>query len=92
MAGFDRARTPKPATLRDREGRLAQGVLPDQASAVQDLLDFAKPARSRGIAPFLRHLPRQRDYESEPVLEISQLGFAYQPLPIEIAVFDHEPG
>ena len=91
MAGLDGARPPKPATFGVREGRLAQSVLSDQASTVQDLFNFSKPARSRGFAPFLRYLPRQRDHESKPVLDISQLGFAYQPIPVEIAVFDHEP-
>jgi hypothetical protein len=66
-------------------------VSSDQASAVQNLLNFAKPVRSQTIAPFLRHLPRQRDNESEPVLGIPELGFAHQPLPIEIGVFDREP-
>jgi hypothetical protein len=44
------------------------------------------------IAAFRRYLPRERYYKPESVLEISHFGFAYQPLPIEIAVFDRDPG
>src|SRR5947208_10970132 len=92
MTGFDGTRPPKPLTFCVGKRILAQSVFADQASAIENLLHLVKPTRGHDIATLLPHLPRQSDDESEPVLDVSHLGLAYQPLPIEIGIFDSQPG
>jgi hypothetical protein len=89
VTGFGGARLTKPSTFCVRERFLAQRVLADQASAIENRLYLVKPARGHRIASLLRHLARQHDNESEPVLDISHLDFAYQ-LPIKIVISDRQ--
>jgi hypothetical protein len=88
VTGFSGTCLAQPATFCIRERFLAQRVLPDQASAIENLLYLVKPARSHDMATLLRYLPRQHDDESKSVLDISHLGLAYQPLPIKIVILD----
>src|SRR5712692_3402978 len=72
---------------------LAEGLLPSETTGSEGSLE---PAQLRQAPPefvlALRHLPREGDHETEPVLQVPRLCVGDAPFYVEPLVVQQQPG
>ena len=91
MNGRGRTILPEPLTFCLGQRIMAQSVLANKTAMVQQFLNMTKFSGGRSIAAGFDYLPRERHDKSEPVLKVSNPGFAHQPSPVQVAMLDDEP-